>query len=450
MTGFLLAAGAMVSVLAFGGTQTLAFAAVQMGVVLLGVVQFWRNGWPSISRPTGAILGMIVAIPFLQLLPLPAPVLSAISPARVALAESLFSSAAPLGGRLALTVNPYETQVAILKLLCYVLVFLLAFQSYQQGQQNALVRGLILLGILEAAYGSVQYLTGWQYIFTFAKQYDATEGTGTYINRNHYAGLLEMVLPFVLARILIHKPTHEAAQHSRWKRMLISPLSFHVLRDTVVFAVLAVGLVFSFSRMGILAALEGVLLVVCIAYLQIRRRAALFVVFLVLALPLAYSIWIGLNPVIARFEGLRRSGFLAEERIPIWRDTAALIRDHPWLGTGMGTYPWASLHYQTYGLDRRYEHAHNDYLEFAADMGIPASLLLFGGLWILTGKVARKSIFFEHTRDRILGAGCAGALAALLAHGFTDFNLQIPANAFIFAWIAGTAAALVRKPMQTR
>lgn len=135
---------------------------------------------------------------------------------------------------------------------------------------------------------------------------------------------------------------------------------------------------------------------------------------------------------------------ILEERRPlIWRDTRELIGDYPLLGTGLGTYAWSSLHYQSDWFDRRYEHAHNDYLEFAAEVGIPATAFLFGGLWLLVFRLAGRASVLARTQDRILATGCAGSLASILTHEIADFNLQIPANAFLFAWIAGTAAALL-------
>ena len=445
MTPIVLALGAIVSALAFGGVETLAFAPVEAAIVLLAVVQFWRKGWPSVSRPTLWVLGIIVAIPLLQLLPLSAHILSTISPARVALARDLFSSIAPPGGAIVLSVNSHETQLAILRLLCYVLVFLLAFQAYPLRRgPSALILMLLLLGVFEAAYGTVQYLTGWQYIFTYAKHAYTDSGTGTYINRNHFAGLLEMVLPFAMARILVRVPSHEGVDRSRWKQMIVSPQSSHLLRDIVVFAMIVVGLVFSRSRTGIAAAIVGMVLVAGIVFLQTRRRSALVIAFLILVLPVGYSFWIGVNPVVERFEAVEMPGGLQRERLGVWPHTMNLIRDYPLWGTGLGTYRWANPHYQTYMLWGVFEHAHNDYLEFAADIGIPATVLLFGGFWVLAVKVARRAFSLDRTKDRILAAGCAGAMVALLIHEITDFNLQIPANAFIFAWIAGTAAALCR------
>ena len=169
----------------------------------------------------------------------------------------------------------------------------------------------------------------------------------------------------------------------------------------------------------------------------------------ILAVPGVYSVWIGLDPVIERFEVLGRPGALEEDRLPVWRDTVTLIRDYPVAGTGLGTYRWANQHYQTTKFSGVYEHAHSDYLEFAAEIGIPGAVLLFASLWALVILVAQRALVLERAREKILAAGCAGAMAAILMHGITDFNLQIPANAFIFSWIAGTAAALVRKRNQS-
>ena len=363
LTGIILALGAVASTLAFGGVETLGFAPVEAAVAVLAVIQFWRKGWPSVSRLTLCVLGVTVAIPFLQLLPLPAGMVSAVSPQRVALARAVFSSIVPLGKNFTLTVNSFETQVAILKLLCYVLVFLLAFQDYQlRHRRTVLVVTLILLGVFEALYGSVQYLTGWQYIFTYAKQFGTDSATGTYINRNHFAGLLEMVLPFVLARILIRKRTGENTPHFRWKEIIVSPQSSLFLRETILFTVITVALVFSLSRMGIFAAVVGALVVAGIAFFQTRRRSALVLLFLVLALPIAYTAWIGLNPVVERYMLLGQQAAFEQERWPLWRDNMALIRDYPLLGTGLGTYRWMNAHYQTYLLWGIFEHAHNDYM----------------------------------------------------------------------------------------
>ncbi|OFW43536.1 MAG: hypothetical protein A3J28_03790 [Acidobacteria bacterium RIFCSPLOWO2_12_FULL_60_22] len=448
--GIVLALGAVVSVLALGGVETLAFAPAQVAVVVLATVTFWRRGYPSVSRLTGFILCGLLLIPLLQLVPLPRPWVAVISSSRVRLAEAFLVPIGSLPGNLALSVSSYETRLALLKLICYLLVFLLAVEVYwSRGKALGLVGVLVSIGVFEAVYGGVQYLTGWQCIFQEARWVPVTEASGTYVNRNHFAGLLEMVVPFLLAEILFVRWAAGSSRRSAWIDLVVSPLSSRLLLNIGLFALLCIGLVFSRSRMGIIAGAVGVLTVGVIAFLQTRRRSVLLVLLLILSVPGAYSIWIGLNPVIERLEVLGRPGALEEDRLPVWRDTVTLIRDYPVAGTGLGTYRWANQHYQTAKFSGSYEHAHNDYLEFASEIGIPGAVLLFGGLWALVIRVAQRALVLERAQEKILAAGCAGAMTAILMHGITDFNLQIPANAFIFSWMAGTAAALLRQPNRT-
>ncbi|MBI4443955.1 MAG: O-antigen ligase family protein [Acidobacteria bacterium] len=445
--GVVLGLAGVASVLAFGGVTTIGFTPAQVAVLLLAAVVFWQRGFPPVSRLTGWVLGILVAVPLLQLIPLPRSVIAALSPARAALVDDLMALGISFPETMAMTVHSHETQQGLLKLTCYVLVFLLAFHLYRlQERASALVSVLVGVGIFEAAYGNIQYLTGWQYIFTYRKVLNVQEATGTYINVNHFAGLLEMVLPFLLAGIMLCSGRPGSSRRSPWVEFIISPLTARFLRDHVLLAVVCVALIFSKSRMGIIAAISGMLVVGTVAMLRTRRKSMLALLIFILALPITYSIWIGITPVIKRFEIIGRPLTYDVDRLPIWWDTIALIRENPLFGAGLGTYRWASRHYQSANLYYAYEHAHSDYLEFAADIGIPATVLLFGSLWVLVVRVARRAVEMEQSSDSIVAAGCAGAMAAILIHGITDFNLQIPANAYLFSWIAGTATALVLWP----
>ena len=442
---------AVFSVLALGGRYSLAIFLMQITVSALGVFTLWRFGWPAVPRPALALLALLLAVPLVQMVPLWEGIVAAVSPARAAIVRDVLSPVAGPSRLVTLTVNAHATRQATLQLICYILVFLLAFHvCTHRRRQPALVAVLIGVGCFEAAYGIIQYLTGWRYNFISARWYPAFDAAGTYTNRDHFAGLLEMVLPFVLAGILFRILAAGSSGRPGWMRVVASSMTSRSLTDIVLLVIVCLGLIFSRSRMGMAAALVGVLVVLVIALLQTRRPSTLALILFILALPATYAIWIGLTPVIQRFKPLTVAGGLELSRLTIWRDTLALIRDYPLLGTGLGTYRWASLHYQSDMFNKIYEHAHNDYLEFAADMGVPAAVLLFGALWILVAKLARRAVILERTRDKILAAGCAAAMASLLTHSFADFNLQIPANAFLFAWIAGTGAALVRAAPQAQ
>jgi len=445
LAGLLLAIVFTGSVLAFGGVITTAYVLMEAGVVAAAVLCFWR-GWPRIPRLAVLVLAVVVGVPLLQLVPLPAGLTALVSPNRGLFAAQLLSPFSPPPAYLALSLNPHATQVAVCKLIAYALAFLIAQRLAAHGRGSILLRTLVIVGLFEACYGLVQYLAGWQYIFTFRKVFYTDDATGTYINRNHFAGLLEMVLPFVLAGALFRRRQRaELGVKRKLLAAISSESSFRLLSQAMFFAVLCLALVFSRSRMGIAAGVSGLLLVGGLHILRRRTRSAVALLLVLLLIPACYAFWVGLEAVTSRFEMLGHAGAMEQDRLPIWRDSLRTIGDFKWTGTGLGTYNWTALHYQTALLSNRYEHAHSDYLEFATEIGVPAALLLFGGLWVLIVRAGRTAVVAGHRENCVLAAGCAGALFAVLLHAITDFNLQIPANALLFCWVAGTAAGVTRR-----
>ncbi|MBF8306022.1 MAG: hypothetical protein HW398_1210 [Acidobacteria bacterium] len=271
--GIVLALAAVVSVLALGGVETLYFAPAQIAVVLLAAGVFWSRGFPPVSIPARCLLGALVLIPLLQLLSLPRSWVAAISPHRVVLTDALLAPFGALPDRLAVSLNPYETKLALLRLICYSLVFLLGFAEYRSRREAAGLSGaLVTIGLLEATYGITQFLTGRQYLFPYGQWVPAFDATGTYVNRNHFAGLLEMVAPFLMAEILFVRLAAGSSRRSPWIDLIVSPLSSRLLLRIALFAVLSIGLVFSRSRMGIVAGAVGILAVTAIAGMQRRGR----------------------------------------------------------------------------------------------------------------------------------------------------------------------------------
>jgi O-antigen ligase len=120
-------------------------------------------------------------------------------------------------------------------------------------------------------------------------------------------------------------------------------------------------------------------------------------------------------------------------------DSLHILRDHPWVGTGLGSFETAYPAYQSFPTDLVYDHAHNDYAEALAETGLVGGLLMVAALVMFFGLAFRK--LAQRLRDDAgwiqLGAaiGCCG----LLVHSFVDFNLHIPANAAWFAVLASVA-----------
>jgi O-antigen ligase len=149
------------------------------------------------------------------------------------------------------------------------------------------------------------------------------------------------------------------------------------------------------------------------------------------------AVWIGPDPVLVRFELLETQAEGVGGRWAIWQDTLRLIQQHLWLGTGLGTFPVAYPAVQTVHLNRFVNHAHNDYLEVASEIGVLGAAVLFGSILYTFVALIRRVGRNQDSISRATGIGATGALVAILCHSLTDFNLYIPANALVFSVVLG-------------
>jgi O-antigen ligase len=436
------------AVLAFGGTEPISFAVVEM--VLLGAVLALLVGskdfdWAGSLR-SAAVPAALIGLVIFQLVPLPGVLVRLLRPD-----NPMVNATAPGSDQhsfSSLSIAPYNTRMHVTLLVCCAAVFFFARMLGQdRASRRRLVTWLVTLGTFEALYGLIQYLTGWQKIFGYVKKYNLEEATGTYINRNHFAGFLEMVIPFGVALVLYQnaKLPRKVVQgrNARIKRMLggrkLPRIGLWLLAATVMVA----GLFFSLSRMGIISAVAS--LAVMAAFSGFQRRAGLSVAAGIMACGIILVLWMGAGPALGRFGAIGEEYASADEsRWSLWKDTARLIGAHPLLGSGLGTFPVAFTRVQSTFLGQFVNHAHNDYLELASDLGIPAAALFFGSTGALLMRVARKVASSEVSFERAMALGCLGSIAAILLHSLTDFNLYIPANALVFSLILGLAASIPR------
>jgi O-antigen ligase len=103
----------------------------------------------------------------------------------------------------------------------------------------------------------------------------------------------------------------------------------------------------------------------------------------------------------------------------------------------LGTFVVAFRRYQTSSLDLLVDHAHNDYVEVTTDTGILGAALLFIPIMGLLIKMILAYAGARSAYRRSVLLACIGATTAFLIHTTMDFNLQIPANALLFAVVLG-------------
>ena len=144
---------------------------------------------------------------------------------------------------------------------------------------------------------------------------------------------------------------------------------------------------------------------------------------------------------------LRFSEVSPEGRLGVWKNTLHLITAYPLFGTGLGGYESAFEKFKTSGFELVQDYAHNDYLQFFAELGLVGFLIGGTFLFLILAKSVRFSLRHPDPNVRWLALACTGALVAIFIHSAADFNLYVPANAMLLAWICGLAAgSLVESP----
>jgi O-antigen ligase len=371
------------------------------------VGRFWQ--WALLLLP--ALIGF-------QALPLPLFLLRFLSPARAVITDSLAVVMPPV--RLAaLSVAPAVTFASLLRVIAYTLVFLsirnLAGRIKAQ-QPWLIVAPLIAVGALEAALGL------WQHA-------QRAQVTGTYVNKNHFAGLLEMTLPLTVACAAGFRGSSRALK---------------IGGAVLVVLVMSAALLDSLSRMGFASGLAGLsMMAVLVVWAKLRGWRRWLTLFTMAALSLFLLVFLPPEEMIVRLAGLVSTDAGTQEaRLPIWRDTLHLIASYPLFGCGLGAYETAFLKYQTSVVDRTFTYAHNDYLQAAAETGATGCLILVALILPVSRRAFRAALRGHDWNTRYLGWGCAGAITAIALHSLADFNMYVPANAMLLAWILGIAASL--------
>jgi len=250
---------------------------------------------------------------------------------------------------------------------------------------------------------------------------------GPYVNHNHYAGLMELLVPIPLV-ISLTRLAHE-------KERIAAGIAAAVMTGTIFL---------SGSRGGMVAILvEFVILAIVVTRQKRGPRMAVTVGVFALVL-LTLLIWVGGKELTSRVYSISREThgeITTGMRLRIDRDAIAMFRRKPLLGWGLGTFPTVYPEFRSFYTNFFVNETHNDYLQLLTETGIVGFLTMLWMLALFYGSALRKiRDWMTHVTSAATLAcmlGCTG----ILVHSFFDFNLQIPANAAIFYVFATLAAA---------
>lgn len=310
---------------------------------------------------------------------------------------------------------------------------------------------LVVSGIAQALYGMLMVLSGLEYGAWGPKQAYRGFATGTFVNRNHFAGYLEISVAAAVGLIMAQPIAQASAVGWRQRlRRLLALLQDGRLFVRACIALFFLALILSQSRMGNVAAVAGLSIAGLLTLLVGRERAPARWLLLLGSILLIdiwlFGHWFGLDQLAERFAQVQDQN----PRSQVYQDLKRMIPVYAWTGSGLGTFEMAYPEFRSPEVQHFYNHAHNDYAQFLIETGVIGASPL--GLLVLV-TMARALLILRRRHDPLVrGIACAGlvAIAALAVHSAADFNLQIPANAATLVALMAAVWAASPQPRRRR
>lgn len=313
------------------------------------------------------------------------------------------------------------------------LAWLLVLNACRQEELRRLAVFFAVFGFLLAMFAILQGLASpHDTIYWWQQLSQGPTAYGPFVNKNHYAGYMELLAPLPVALALFGGVRREQC-----------PLF------VFMGLVMAVSVALSLSRAGaIVVGLQSAALLSLSARARtgaraVRRFAAVAALLAVIAG--AGAVWLGGEQLRDRFSTFLRlpAETSLAVRLQVNRDALAMIRERPIRGAGLGSFAAAYPRFKSFDDNLVWDHAHNDLLQLAVETGLVGTacvlLFLFGfrRLWQSAIDPDETDPFRKAVTAGIV-TGCGG----LLLHSLMDFHFRIPAIALTFVILYALGLAL--------
>ena len=443
----------VLSPLLFGAVHTYAYTLMALGVLTGTLLLLIKNirkdiksGAYQLQLPNTRLdftLLILLAFLIFQIIPLPDFIAEFLSPEAIVVGKKSLSASDPLISKnhisywFSLSPYYYPVRMSLIRFIVYGLFFLGLTQMLNSRKRIELTIFLILITTcFEALYGLAETYSGFGHIWWFKKIYYRLDVTGTYINRNHFAGLMEMGLLLAAsysAGLSLRKKKREilsgqkASLRQKLSKYLSGEQRFNK-RAFILFtgAVMGIGLVFSASRGGMLAVAGALLCMGLLFMLRKSHRRKGFILLFLFLITSVYALYIGAEYPLGRFKDFYAS---FETRARYTQRTMDMFEDYKLTGVGLGNFQYAYPKYQAPEDKKVFlRYAHNDWAQFLTEAGIIGFCLLLAGIFYYIYRILR--LWRKRTDPFAICLGIAplAVITAMAIHSYSDFNLHIPAN----------------------
>jgi O-antigen ligase len=431
--------------LSFGAVYPWAYVPLYGGCAAFASAYLVRRERASQSEVSIAIsFAIVVAAVAIQLIPLPVDVLRRISPSTDELLKGYIVGYPESTPTHPISIGPALTATALSAAIALSLFLLGLLRAIDRSDLALIIRGLAIVGAALTLVAIAQKGMSAQRIYGLWLPLEPASPYGPFVNRNHFAGWMLMVMPLTIG-YLIARVTQGMRHVGRGWRSRIVWFSSSEASETILIAfavfLMALGLTMSTSRSGTLG-LIGALAIS--AWFVVRRRTAsisrrgVLTTYFIFVMVIAIG-WAGVDRLAARFgEG---DPVTIGNRTIIWSDTLTIAKDFPFFGTGLNTYGVSTLFYQTVMPETHLAQAHNDYLQLMAEGGALVGVPVLFAVVVLVRLIRKRfrQVPSEST-DYWIRIGAVTGITAIALQEIADFSLQMPGNAVVFVVVLAIAS----------
>ncbi|RPI50367.1 MAG: O-antigen ligase domain-containing protein [Acidobacteria bacterium] len=423
-------------VLSFGAVYPWGYGTLAAGVAICAL---WTARQAALGRPGVVLssLGLLILACAAQIIALPRGTLEQLSPHISQFLSGVdIAYASGAVNRHALSIDPSQTILALgFIFFGFAWAWVCASVARRTGGfTRALARNIVALGLLVAVIGLAQKATfNGKLLWFWEPMSYATNAFGPFVNRNHFAGWMILALMLSVGYLFGRFSSRAASRESTWRDHLLwigSPEGTPIILTAVAIAVMACSLLWTMSRSGIAGAGAAVTILTAAAVYRSNRRTMRVALAGYLLLTVAGLVaWRGTDTLFAWYGN---TGTL-EWRFDLWKDTLPALEDFWMTGSGLNTYDTLMLGYPRTHMTQMPREAHNDYLQLAVEGGllvcIPVLLLILS-----VGRTIVRRL--KQPQDEMtwwIRMGAAAGICGIAVQELTEFSLQIPGVALLFA-----------------
>lgn len=389
-----------------------------------GLLLLLKTDWRPIRAPL-VLAGLVMLWTLIQTLPVPGLEHPAWRETGQILKEPVIG---------AISIDPSATRTGLMRLIMLGVFFALAFHAGREARFAR--RALLIISAsagLYAAYGLAIYIAGNQNILWFQKWAYLESLTGTHVSRNSFAAYMGLGFFCALTLIFRHLKNETAQNKLPLGQAFLNAGGTEATALFSLFLILP-ALLLTDSRGGLLSIVAGLVVFTLLVFAKRTVPRKLLIILLVVG---AGAAGLTLTAFGQKLTDIHR--LFSDERPEIWQVTMEMIADHPLTGQGLNTYPTLFDTYHPENIGRNFTRAHSTPLEWAAEAGIPATILWYLALGLLALRLIDG--LRGQNQSTIYAIFGAAIVTQATVHSAIDFSFQVTANAVIFAILFGMAVA---------